>query len=45
MKELSLPKLSGKTEKEQLEELKSYLYKLVQELNYRLRQLEKEGKQ
>lgn len=37
---LRFPNITGKTEQEQLTQLRSYLHQLVQELNYELTQLE-----
>ena len=38
---LRLPNITGKSEQEQLQQLKSYLYQLVQELNWAFETLEK----
>lgn len=37
---LRFPNITGKTEQEQLVQLRSYLHQLVQEMNYVLTQLE-----
>ena len=39
--ELRLPNLTGKTEKEQLEQIKSYLFTTVRQLNWALQNIEK----
>lgn len=45
MLRLRLPELSGRTEKDQLQQLKRYLYMLVEELNVALSQLEDQIKE
>ncbi len=42
---LRLPKITGNTPEEQIRQLTSYLYQLVQELNYQLEQLERGDKE
>lgn len=47
MKPLRLPNITGETPEKQLTQLKSYIFQLVQDLNYALSELErmsKEGK-
>lgn len=46
MKEyLKMPRIDGRTDAEQIQQLKSYLYQMVQQLNYLISELEnkKEG--
>jgi len=45
MTHLRLPAITGKTEVQQLQQLKSYLYQLVQELNITLSTLEQTMKE
>lgn len=40
MIDFRLPNITGKTPEEQIEQLKNYLYSLVQELNWALNTLE-----
>lgn len=44
MMKLSYPKISATTPAGQVAELKSYLYQLVDQLNYQLQQLENDRK-
>lgn len=44
MIELKLPNITGGTPEEQIQQLKRYLYQLVQELNWALQALEKQTK-
>lgn len=40
---IRLPNISGKTEQEQLSQMKSFLFQLVQELNWAFQILEREA--
>ena len=42
MTEFRLPNITAASEKEQLQQLKSYLYRLVEQLNWAFEQLEKQ---
>lgn len=45
MMNLPYPKISAPDPSGQLAELKSYIYQLVDQLNYQLRELEKQSKE
>ena len=40
MTDLRLPSITGRTTEEQVKQIKSYLYQLVQELNFALQAIE-----
>jgi len=45
MMEIRYPRITGRTEAEKIRQLESYLRTLVDQLNYALKELEKERKQ